>query len=92
MKRHSKYFLEDITKKYKIQSIIHNDGYLYCKIKRGMYRLKQAAHLAYNSLKKHLQQHGYFPDKFAPNIWSHMTRKTKFCLCVDDFGILPWVQ
>ena len=52
-----------------------------------MYGLKQAARLAYNSLKKHLHKHGYFPDKFAPNIWSHKTRKTKFCLCVDDFGV-----
>ena len=52
-----------------------------------MYGLKQAVRLAYNSLEKNLHQHGYFPDKFAPNIWSHKTRKTKFCLWVDDFGV-----
>ena len=40
MKIHSRYFLEDITKKYNINSIIHSDGYVYCKIKRGMYGLK----------------------------------------------------
>ena len=87
MKIHSKYFLQDIREKYNINNIIHTDGYVYCNIKRGMYGLKQAARLAYDSLKKYLASHGYYPDKIATNIWSHTTRKTKFCLCVDDFGV-----
>ena len=87
MKIHSKYFLSDIATKYNIRQKIHTDGYVYCKIKRGMYGLKQAARLAYDSLKNHLAKHGYFPDKIATNIWSHTERKTKFCLCVDDFGV-----
>ena len=87
MKIHSNYFLQDIKKKYNINNKIHKDGYIYCKIKRGMYGLRQAAQLAYDSLKTHLHQHGYFPDKIATNIWSHKERKTKFCLCVDDFGV-----
>ena len=36
MKIHSKYFMEDIAKKYDIQNKIHSDDYIYCKIKRGM--------------------------------------------------------
>ena len=52
-----------------------------------MYGLKQAAKLAYEDLKQHLSKFGYAPDPMAPNIWSHETRKTKFCLCVDDFGV-----
>ena len=52
-----------------------------------MYGLKQAARLAWIQLVKRLGDSGYKPDKFAPNIWSHETRKTKFCLCVDDFGV-----
>ena len=55
MKIHSKYFLQDIRDKYNINRIIHTDGYVYCKIKRGMYGLKQAARLAYDSLKNHLE-------------------------------------
>ena len=51
-----------------------------------MYGLKQAAILSWNQLVKRLDS-GYKPDKYAPNIWSHETRKTKFCLCVDDFGV-----
>ena len=86
MKIHEKYFLDDIRKKYKIDEKIHNN-YVYCKIKRGMYGLKQAARLAYDKLKEHLAKYGYFPDKLAQNIWYHETKRTKFCLCVDDFGV-----
>ena len=87
MKIHLKYFLEDIGNKYNINNIVHTDGYIYCGIKRGMYGLKQAARLAYNSLKQHLKKCGYKPDKYAQNILHHNTRKKFFCLCVDDFGV-----
>ena len=52
-----------------------------------MYGPKQAARLAYDALVKNLKQHGYQPDRYCPNIWKHEIRKTKFCLCVDDFGV-----
>ena len=84
---HNKYFLEDIRKKYNINAIVAPDGYVYCKIKRGIYGLKQAARLARDQLIQHMKPYGYAPDKHAPNIWTHTTRPTKFCLCVDDFGV-----
>ena len=87
MKIYSKYFLTDIQEKYDITSKVHTDGYVYCSIKRIMYGLKQAACLAYDSLKEHVGKHGYYPDKIATNIWPHKERKTKFYLCVDDFGV-----
>jgi hypothetical protein len=39
---HEIYFLEDIRKRYNIDKIIANDGYVYCKVKKGLYGLKQA--------------------------------------------------
>ena len=87
MRIHNKYFPNDVRKKYNIDNLITDDGYVYCRIKRGMYGLKQDARLAYDELVKHLKKFGYTPDKLATNIWRHETRKTKFCLCVDDFGI-----
>ena len=87
MKIHKKYFLKDICEKYSIQQLVHTDGYVYCRIKKGMYGLKQAARLAYDELKAHLAKYDYHPDKFATNIWRHKTCKTKFCLCVDDFRV-----
>ena len=52
-----------------------------------MYGLKQAAILAYENLVKNLAKHGYRPIKHTVGLWEHDTRRTKFCLCVDDFGI-----
>jgi hypothetical protein len=87
MRIHGKYFLTDIREKYDIYSIISPDGYVYCKIKRGMYGLNQAARLARDQLIDNLKPFGYSPSVEAPNIWVHNTRRTKFCLCVDDFGV-----
>ena len=52
-----------------------------------MYGLKQAARLAHDKLVLKLGESGYHPDPVTPNIWTHELRKTRFCLCVDDFGI-----
>ena len=84
---HSKYVLPEIRQKYNIDSIIGPDGYVYCEIQKGMYGLKQAAKLARDQLVKHLKSYGYYPQQHAQNIWAHKTRRTKFCLCVDDFAI-----
>ena len=40
LKIHGKYFLEDIRKQYNIDGLIVNDGYVYCKVKKGLYGLK----------------------------------------------------
>ena len=52
-----------------------------------MYGLKQAALLAYNHLVSQLEPHGYHPCPETAGLWRHKTRRTKFCLCVDDFGV-----
>lgn len=87
MRIHSKYFFDDIREKYKIDEIVADDGYVYVRIEKGMYGLKQAAVLAYNNLVKILAKYGYEPCANTNGIWKHKTRKTKFVLCVDDFGI-----
>ena len=52
-----------------------------------MYGLKQAAVLAYDQLKKHLATHGCHLIKGTTGLWEHEMRQTKFCVCVNDFGI-----
>ena len=54
MKVQYKHFPEDIRKRYNLESKVTDNGYIYVKIKKGMYGLKQAAILAYNELKKNL--------------------------------------
>ena len=87
MRIHSKYFFQDIRAQYDIENKVASDGYIYVRINKGMYGLKQAAVLAYNGLVKNLKPHGYFPCPSTSGIWRHVSRKTAFCLCVDDFGV-----
>ena len=55
-----KYFPEDIQVRYNIEEKFSR-GFIYMRIKRGMYGIKQAAILAYEQLAKHLKTHGYYP-------------------------------
>ena len=86
MRIHKKYLPQDIVKRYNLETKLHHD-YFYCKIKRGIYGLKQAAMLAYNFLKQNLALYGYEPIPHTDGLWRLKTRKINFCLCVDDFGI-----
>ena len=87
MRIHSKYFFEDISRQYNIQQKIASDGFVYIKIKKGMYGLKQTAILAYQNLVKNMKPFGYFPCPSTTGLWRHKDRRTKFCLCTDDFGV-----
>ena len=49
MKCNYRYFPTDIRKRYNLDSIVHND-FVYIKIKKGLFGLKQAALLAYKNL------------------------------------------
>ena len=87
MKIPYKYFPADIRKRYNLDAILHADGYIYCKINKGMYGLKQAAILAYNKLSNHLKEAGYKQITGSNGMWKHTTNNITFCLCVDDFGV-----
>ena len=82
-----RHFPADIVRRYNLTNIVTKNGYIFIKIKKGMYGLKQAAVLAYNEFVKKLTPFGYFPIDTTNGLWVHKTRKTKFCLCVDDFGV-----
>jgi hypothetical protein len=64
---------DEIQKQYNILDIVH-DGYIYAKIRKGMYGLPQAGILANKLLVKRLAL--------------HMDMKTRplFSLIVDNFG------
>lgn len=52
MRIHSKYFPAEMKEEYDIAPIIAHDNYVYVKIKKGMYGLKQATIIAYKHLVK----------------------------------------
>ena len=87
MKIQYKYFPLAIRLAYNLNQLVTAQGWVYIKIVKGMYGLKQAARIAYDLLKTRLAKHGYTPCTENINFWKHHTRKTKFSLCVDDFGV-----
>ena len=78
---------DNIKKKYNLHTKVIYKDYIYIRIKKGMHGLKQAAILAYENLQRCIKPFGYTPVIGTVGVWQHETRPTKFCLCVDDFGI-----
>ena len=52
-----------------------------------MYGLKEAAVLAYNRLTTFLNTYGYYHVPGTAKFWKHKTKRTAFCLCVDNIGL-----
>ena len=69
MRINSKYFSPDIRYQYNIEGLIAADGYVYIKIIKVMYGLKQASIIAYNQLISHMDPHGYYPVLFTTGLW-----------------------
>ena len=82
-----RYSPADIVEQYQLNKIGTRDGYIYVEIHKGVYGLKNAAILAYKNLKKNLLPFGYVPVEGTADLWRNLERRTKFCVCVDDFGI-----
>ena len=57
MRKYSKYFPPDIRDLYQIEGLIVAGGYLYIRIIKVMYRLKQAFMIAYNQIVYHMDPH-----------------------------------
>ena len=80
-------FPPDIIDKYNLSTKISLDGYIYCKIKKGMYGLKEAAVLAYDQLTSFLNKQGQRHTQGTAGLWTHQTKQTILFLCVDDIGV-----
>ena len=53
-----------------------------------MYGLKQESITSYNQIISLMEPLGFYPLTFTTELWEHKTRRTKFCGCVDDFGVI----
>ena len=75
----------EIIDAYNLDTLVDNQGWIYMRIKKGMYLLKQAGIIANQELVKHMAPFGYHPVEHTPELWVHYIRKTIFSLVVDDF-------
>jgi hypothetical protein len=71
---------------YNLTPMIQN-GYLYAKIKKAWYGLKQSGKIAHDDLVEHLAKHGYEKLPFTKGLFKHKTKDIAFTLVVDDFAI-----
>ena len=78
---------EEVIAQYQLHKFVDTNGWVYMKICKGMYGLKQAGIIANDELIKHLKPYGYHPVKFTPGLWKHTDNDTIFSLVVDDFAI-----
>ncbi len=78
---------EEIIEEYNLREIVTEDGYVCCKIRKGMYGLPQAGIIAQELLIETLAKHSYHQSKIILGLWTHETRPTTFTLVVDDFAI-----
>ena len=72
---------------YILSNIQDNNGWVYMKICKGVYGLKQAGIIVNLELKKHMENVGSHPVHFTAGIWKHETNDTIFELVVDDFCV-----
>ena len=56
---HSKYLPTEIRELYHIDGLISKYGYVYIKIAKGMYGLKQDFIIAHKQLISYMDTHGY---------------------------------
>ena len=75
-----------IIKHYQLDLLV-NDGYVYARINKAWYGLKQGGKIAHDDLVEHLQKHGYVRAGYTDGLFKHTTRDISFTLVVDDFGI-----
>ena len=73
-----------IVEYYQLSQKTHN-GYVYAKINKAWYGLKQSGKIAHDDLVEHLAKIGYHKGK-TEGLFLHKEKDLVFCLVVDDFA------
>ena len=79
------FFIDETRQEYDITNLQHN-GFIYVKIRKGLYCLKETGIIAFKILVKNLAPHGYHPVKYTPCLWRHTNRIIMFTLAVNNLG------
>ena len=77
----------EIIDAYNLTALVGDQGWIYMRIEKGVYGLKQSWIIANQELVKHMAPFGYHPVQHTPGIWVYDIRKTLFSLVVDNFCV-----
>ena len=78
MKMHISDIPQYIINEYNLLALVNDKGFVYIKIVKGMYGLKQTGIISNQVLVKHLAQFGYHPFLFTLGIWRHETPSSRW--------------
>ena len=76
---------QEIIDTYELRALVDDQGWIYMRIKNGIYGLKQAGIIANKEVVKHMAPFMYHTLNHTPDLWVHNSRKTFFSLVIDDF-------
>ena len=76
---------EEIIQAYNLENLQDKKVWIYIKITKRIYALKQAGIIANQELQKHMATYGYRPVRFTPVLWKHDEKDAILSLVVDDF-------
>ena len=85
MKFNTSIIPKEIITAYNMFTSQNNNGWVYMKICKGMYGLKQARIIANLELKNNMARFGYLPVSLAAGLWKHDTNDTIVTLVVNNF-------
>jgi hypothetical protein len=71
---------------YNLYDLAAKDNYIYARVNKAWYGLKQAGKIAHDDLVQHLEAEGY-TKTMVEGYFRHETRDIDFTLVVDDFLI-----
>ena len=75
---------QEIIDAYNLTSLVGNQGWIYMRIEKGMYGLKQDGIISNQELVKHMAPFWYHPVQHIPGLWVHENRYTIFSFVVDN--------
>ena len=78
---------EAFIKAYSLDKLATANGFVYARVKKAWYGLKQARKIAHDDLVKRLSEAGYKKAALVEGYFRHETRDIDFTLVVDDFLI-----
>ena len=77
----------EIIDTYDLTALVNYQGWIYMRIEKGVYGLKQAGIIANQELVKHMDPFVYHPVQHTPGLWVNDSRKTLFSLVVDSLCV-----
>ena len=87
MRMHINKIPDETIDEYNLMEKVAANGYIYFRIKKAIYGLRQAGALSNKILAGILNKKGYYQAKHTKGLWLHKTKSISFTLVINDSGL-----